>query len=97
MTANSWTHLVRFELDGTSSFGQLCEPTEDGKLNDIIEVNVATGDPVLGNIKQTGQIIAVAREKLLSPVATCPIVSIVGLNYNTHIDETGQRVRHNRS
>ncbi|OCK74433.1 hypothetical protein K432DRAFT_310707 [Lepidopterella palustris CBS 459.81] len=90
MTKSSWTHLVRFDLDGSPSFGQLCEPAEDGKLEELIKVNVATGDPVLGTIKQTGKIITVAREALLMPIATCPIVSIIGINYDAHVKESGQ-------
>lgn len=94
MAKQPWSHLVRFRLnDGTVSFGQLITPLINGKIPEEISVNIATGDPVLGNIEQTGPEITIAREMLLAPIATCPIVSVIGVNYEIHMQETGQSVR----
>lgn len=83
----SWTHLARITHKGAPTFAQLVSPKENGDLDDQIKVNIATGDPVTGNIKLTGEIVTVAKKDLLPPVADVPIVVQIGLNYTAHVDE----------
>lgn len=83
----SWTHLARITHKGAPTFAQLVSPKENGDLDDQIKVNIATGDPVTGNIKLTGEIVTVAKKDLLPPVANVPIVVQIGLNYTAHVDE----------
>jgi len=83
----SWTHLARITHKGAPTFAQLVSPKENGDLDDQIKVNIATGDPVTGNIKLTGEIVTVGKKDLLPPVADVPIVVQIGLNYTAHVDE----------
>ena len=84
----SWTHLVRFTRNGVATFAQLVSPKEDGDLDEQFEVEIATGDPVFNNIKLTGEKVTVARNALLAPFATVPIVINTGLNYKDHVAES---------
>jgi len=79
--------LARITHKGAPTFAQLVSPKENGDLDDQIKVNIATGDPVTGNIKLTGEIVTVAKKDLLPPVANVPIVVQIGLNYTAHVDE----------
>jgi len=84
---SGWTHLVRFEHKGVATFGHLVEPKEDGSLEEQFDVDVCTGDPVFDSIKRTGEIVKVAKQKLLAPFATVPLVINTGLNYKDHVTE----------
>jgi len=84
----TWTHLVRFTHKGAPTFAQLDSPKEDGDLDEQFEAEIATGDPVYNNIKLTGEKVTVARNTLLAPIATCPIVINTGLNYKDHVNES---------
>ncbi|EXJ87201.1 hypothetical protein A1O3_04160 [Capronia epimyces CBS 606.96] len=86
--SSTWTHLVRFKHKGVPTFAQLVNPSEDGDLEEQFEVEVATGDPVYNNIKLTGEKVTVARNTLLAPFATVPIVINTGLNYKDHVTES---------
>jgi hypothetical protein len=83
-----WTHLARFTHKGVPTFAQLVSPKEDGDLDEQFEVEVATGDPVFNNIKLTGEKVTVARNSLLAPFATVPMVINTGLNYKDHVTES---------
>jgi hypothetical protein len=84
----TWTHLVRFEHKGDPTFAQLVSPKDDGDLEEQFEVEIATGDPVFNNVKLTGKRVTVARNTLLAPFATVPIVINTGLNYDDHVNES---------
>jgi len=83
----SWTHLARITHKGAPTYAQLVSPKENGDLDDQFKVNIATGDPVTGNIKLTGEIVTVVKKDLLPPVSNVPIVVQIGLNYTAHVDE----------
>jgi len=89
MGNETWTHLVRIKHKGKETFGQLVDPKENGDLDDQIKVNIATGSPVHHSIKLTGEIVTVAKQDLLAPIAKeeVPIVGLCGLNYDEHVTE----------
>jgi 2-keto-4-pentenoate hydratase/2-oxohepta-3-ene-1,7-dioic acid hydratase in catechol pathway len=85
---SGWTHLVRFEHKGVATFGHLVEPKEDGSLEEQFDVDVCTGDPVFGGIGRAEGAVKAAKQKLLAPFATVPLVINTGLNYKDHVTKS---------
>lgn len=73
-------------------FRQLITPMVNSDIPDKISVNIATANRVLDKFRQTRPQVTITREMLLAPIVTCPIISVVGVNYEHHIQETGQSV-----
>ncbi|GFF48268.1 hypothetical protein IFM51744_06784 [Aspergillus udagawae] len=75
----AFKRLVRFAIGDRVSFGDLLS-VNGGTYN----VRRLTGDPFT-NLQPTEDIIHV--EKLLCPIERTPIIILVGLNYQSHVNE----------
>ena len=82
--------VARFSHGGETAFG-VVELEADGGPNPET-VAVVTGDPLAGPVHYTGERVALADVRLLSPVIPRSKVVAVGRNYAAHAAELGNEV-----
>lgn len=86
-----WTHLIRFESEGKTYYGDAVfpdgsDPTDVASIATAgkLKARILHGDPLSTDSTTTDDIVAV--EKLVAPLtrAQVPIIRCIGLNYMKH-------------
>lgn len=75
LAAQEDTHFVRYEHEGTTSYGVLVDET----------VHEVSGD-IFSDYERTGEAVPLAGVKLLAPVEPGKVIA-VGLNYRSHLGQ----------